>query len=297
MRQRYPSVLTNGSDGKIVHDAAISFYSPELFMESPLQGITSLSQLLEFPYFEFLACMGEFSLHPQASNVTQEIISAAKVRIGERVLEVGSGNGWTTRLLIHAGAQVTVVEKSRRMLAATVRNCLRAGLPIPKYFLSSAEDLRDLPEATFDFALYERLLGLVEDKRKALDECRRALRPGNARIGVVDLHYVSRPPDELLHQLEEIFSTRIPQLSEQDWKDVFADSDLLHWATYSLQDVVPPTAEQIKNSLSQSNLLSEFPEASESDFEALANKWAQWEMVFAENRKYLRCHVGAWKVQ
>ena len=266
-------------------------------MESPLQGITSLSQLLELPYFEFLACMGEFSLHPRASNATQEIISAAKVRIGEQVLEVGCGTGWTTRALIRSGAQVTVVEKSLRMLTATLRNCRRSGLPIPKYFLGSAEDLTGLPEAFFDFALYECVLGFVEDKHKAIAECRRVLGPRNSRIGIVDLHYISPPNHELIHQLEETFSTPIPRLSEKDWKDIFADFDLLQWATYSLQNVVPPTAEQIKNSLSQSDLLNELPEASESVFEALADKWAQWEMLFAENRKYLRCHVGAWKVQ
>jgi len=268
-----------------------------MFMQSPLQGISSLPQLLELPYFDFLACMGEFPLHPGASKTTQEVINAAKVRIGERVLEVGCGTGWTTRALIRSGAQVTVVEKSPRMIAATLRNCRRSGFPMPEYLVGTADDLSRLPEESFDFALYECVLGFVKDKHKAISECQGVLKPATSRIGVVDLHYISSPSSEITMRLEETFSAPIVPLSADEWKDVFADFELLYWSTHDLPDVTPPSAEQIKRSLSQSDLLKELPEANDSTFEAFSRKWAEWEKLFAENRKLLRCHVGAWKIK
>lgn len=292
-------MLKNGSVVKTVLDAIIfsKHETISMFMESPLQGISSLSQLLELPYFDFLACMGEFPLHVGASKTTQEVINAAKVRIGERVLEVGCGTGWTTQALIRSGAKVTVVEKSPRMLASTLRNCRRSGLPMPKNFLGAAEDLSCLTEASFDFALYECVLGFVEDKHKAVSECKRVLSPVTSRIGVVDFHYVSPPTPELTQRLKETFLTPVVPLSEEEWKDVFADFKPIYWKTHDVPGMLPPTTEQIKKSLSQSDLLNELPEVNNSVFEAFSRRWAEWEILFAENRKILRCHVAAWKVQ
>lgn len=266
-------------------------------MLSPLNGISSLSDLLSLSYFDFLACMGEFPIHPRAAQATQEVINAAKVRIGERILEIGCGTGTTTKALIRAGGNVTILEKSSRMIAATLRNCRMSGLPLPKYFLGTAEDLSCLLNNHYDFVLYQCVLGFVEDKTKALSECNNVLFSERGRIGVVDLHYIEPPPVEILSELENIFSTPIVPLFEEDWKSLFADFELNYWGTYDLPDVFPPTPEQIKKLLEKAKLLEQISFIDEDALIAISKKWAGWEHIFCENRKFLRSHVATWNVK
>ncbi len=49
-------------------------------------------------------------------NLLSAIVRAAGVRPGDRVYEVGPGAGALTRALLEAGAQVTAIEKDRRLL-------------------------------------------------------------------------------------------------------------------------------------------------------------------------------------
>jgi ubiquinone/menaquinone biosynthesis C-methylase UbiE len=180
------------------------------------------------------------------------------------------------------------------MLAATLRNCRRASLSTPQFVFGSAEVLSDLPAGKFDLALYECILGFVSDKRHAIAECKRVLNPIRSRIGVVDVHYVSSPPREILEQMEKIFLTPVEPLFEADWKQLFSDFDLVYWKTSDLPPIISPTAEEIKQMLINSQLLDEMRWADESIFEVLSQRWAKWEKIFAENRKYLEVHVAIW---
>jgi SAM-dependent methyltransferase len=261
---------------------------------SPLVGINSLSDLMQISYFEFLACMGEFSIHPGGSFTTQELLNSAQVCVGEIILEIGSGTGWTTQRLLEGGANVTVVEKCPRMLASTLRNCRNAISREPNFILGTAEDLSQLPQGEFNFAIYECILGFVQDKYRAISECKRVLNPHRSKIGVVDVHYVSTPPPSLLEELEAVFSIPIEPLYESDWKNLFKDFDLVHWKTYDLPNLTPPTASQIQQLITQAELISEMPWIDETALLSISQRWANWEKIFAHNRKYLECHVAIW---
>ncbi len=86
----------------------------------------------------------------RAPHVVEQIVAAAQITPGERVLEIGPGEGVLTDRLLAAGAQVTACEIDRDLAAAlTARNhpalCVHSGdilradwpalLPAPPYTL------------------------------------------------------------------------------------------------------------------------------------------------------------------
>ncbi|WP_437927369.1 methyltransferase domain-containing protein [Sorangium sp. So ce291] len=261
---------------------------------SPLRGITSFPDLLALPYFEFLSCLGEFTLHPGGLAATVELLKTAGLRAQDRVLEIGCGTGHTTRALLSSGLDVSVVEPSRRMLHAALRTCMRMAHRRPKYYVCGAEDLSSLPRRSFDLVLYECVFGFISDPGRAVRECSRVLSGSGSRVCVIDLHDVAEPPEHVRRGLREIFGKNIAVLYEADWRDLFADFACTHWETGELSDVAAPGPDWIRQTLSASGLLDALPGSGDERFEQISRRWHEWNRVFAENKKYMRVHRAVW---
>ncbi|MDH6114188.1 SAM-dependent methyltransferase [Kitasatospora sp. MAP12-15] len=105
---------------------------------------------------------------------------------GAEVLDLGCGNGYLARKLAQAGADVTGVEISRRMLEAAMRHEQAQPLGIT-YLAASATDLNALADRSFDAIVCNHLLTSVPDLDAALSEAGRVLRDGG-RMAVALSH-------------------------------------------------------------------------------------------------------------
>ena len=107
---------------------------------------------------------------------------------GLRVLELASGTGEFTRLLVDAGAVVTGLDLSEGMLARARPKL--TGRPA-SLFLGDAEDTRE-PAAHYDAVVCRHLVWTLPDPARAAAEWFRVLRPGG-RLMVIDGDWVRRP--------------------------------------------------------------------------------------------------------
>jgi ubiquinone/menaquinone biosynthesis C-methylase UbiE len=102
-----------------------------------------------------------------------------------RIVDIGGGPGRYTIELLRRGYRVTMVDLSPGNVARACQELARLGLAAEDVRQGDARDLSSIPECTFDAAL---LLGpmyhLVNeaDRRAALDELRRVLKPGAPAI-------------------------------------------------------------------------------------------------------------------
>lgn len=101
---------------------------------------------------------------------------------GLRILDFGSGEGWTAAWLAQRN-QVTAIEPSADMLSRQV------GKGSYTQLQGGAELLESMPEASFDMILCHNVLEYVEDKAAALRALSRLLKPG----GMLSLTKHNRP--------------------------------------------------------------------------------------------------------
>jgi SAM-dependent methyltransferase len=108
------------------------------------------------------------------SDLGQPVLDLLAPRAGERILDVGCGDGALTEKLVRAGATVVGVDPAPDFVAAAVARGLDA----------RRLDAQALPfEAEFDAVFSNAVLHWVPDLDAALRGIRRALRPGGRFVG------------------------------------------------------------------------------------------------------------------
>ncbi len=136
-------------------------------------------------------------------------VSVARVRTGERVLDVASGSGDLARAFAARGAQVWMSDINGSMLARGRDRLLDAGQVLPAV-QCDAERL-PFPEASFDCVSVAFGLRNMTHKEAALAEMARVLRPGG-RLVVLEFSRVA----PALEKPYDLYSFRVlPWLGEE----------------------------------------------------------------------------------
>lgn len=169
-------------------------------------------------------------------DVVRQVIEGMQVAPGERVLDLGCGNGWATRLLArtNAGVQAIGVDVAPQMIARADE--LHSFTIRARYDLGDFEAL-DFPDAHFDRIFSMEALYYARDLDKALAEACRVLKPGGRADIVVD-HYAESPGTA---DWGERMGLDLHFKSEEDWKAAFTRAGFGEVTTGRVVDRRGPT--------------------------------------------------------
>jgi SAM-dependent methyltransferase len=108
--------------------------------------------------------------------------------LGRRVLEVGAGNGGTTRVLSDAGVERWLCLEPDAGLAARIAQAIDRGdlPPSCEVKVGTTADLEPVP--AFDTALYMDVIEHIEDDRGELARVAGLIRPGGHLVVLVPAH-------------------------------------------------------------------------------------------------------------
>jgi demethylmenaquinone methyltransferase/2-methoxy-6-polyprenyl-1,4-benzoquinol methylase len=152
-------------------------------------------------------------------------VAVARVRSGERVLDVASGSGDLARAFAARGAAVVMTDINGAMLARGRDRALDAGRMLPAA-QCDAERL-PFPDAHFDCVSVAFGLRNVTRKEAALAEMARVLKPGG-RLVVLEFSRVWPP----LQKAYDLYSFRVlPWLGER----VAGDADAYRYLAESIR--------------------------------------------------------------
>lgn len=104
------------------------------------------------------------------------VLSLARIGAGDRVLDIGTGDGTCAIAAARRGGVVSAVDTSQAMLDAAAERAREARVQVD-FQVGSASAL-PFGDASFDRVLAVTVLGLVPDPGRALAELVRVTRPG-----------------------------------------------------------------------------------------------------------------------
>jgi SAM-dependent methyltransferase len=163
--------------------------------------------------------------------VGRQAIELMRVPGNARVLDVGCGSGWATRLLAQyaVNGRVTGIDISDEMVRLARESSLL--FPNVDYQLASAEQL-PFADGEFTHAFSMESLYYYANIQAALNEIHRTLQAGGIFVTVIDLYRESRAS----HQWVEQLKVPVQLLSIDDYRSLFAGAGFVSISDQRLFD-------------------------------------------------------------
>lgn len=166
--------------------------------------------------------------------VGAQAIERMRVPEGARVLDVGCGSGWASRLLASfaINGRVTGIDISDEMVSLARESSRQ--FPQCDFEIASAEQL-PFTDNEFTHAFSMESLYYYRDIPKALHEIHRVLKPGGVFVTVMDLYLENKPS----HQWIPGLNVPVELLSTDDYRSLFLAAGFVNVRDERLIDPTP----------------------------------------------------------
>ena len=166
--------------------------------------------------------------------VGQQAIELMNIPPDARVLDVGCGSGWATRLMAAKArnGRVVGIDISDEMVTLSAETSRE--LSNVEFRVASAEAL-PFADGEFTHAFSMESLYYYADMPTALKEIRRVLSPGGVFVTVVDLYQENEPS----HQWVDDLKVPVQLLSIAEYRELFEDAGFANVEDRRLYDPTP----------------------------------------------------------
>lgn len=170
--------------------------------------------------------------------VGEQAIALMAIESSSRVIDVGCGSGWASRLMARMASEghVTGIDVSDEMIRVARESS--AGVSNAEFRVASAEAL-PLDDGAFTHAFSMESLYYYADMPGALKEIRRVLQPGGRFVTVVDLYAENIPSHQWIQQLK----VPVQLLSVAQYVSLFEDAGFGKVQSRRLHDPAPIPAD------------------------------------------------------
>jgi len=166
--------------------------------------------------------------------VGRQAIETMRVKEDARVLDVGCGSGWATRLLAEKAkrGQVVGIDISDEMVRIARESS--GGFPNVEFQVASSESL-PFAEAQFTHAFSMESIYYYSNVLAALREIHRVLARSGLFVTVVDLYQENGPS----HQWMDMLKVPVHLLSIADYRSLFQQAGFVNIIDARLYDPTP----------------------------------------------------------
>jgi len=176
-------------------------------------------------YFELQAYVGT-TKHMGGLETTKELIDLCRVSRDTRVLDVGCGVGATACYLAKEyGCRVVGVDLRESMVARSNERARKETVEALVEF--RVADAQELPfdDARFDVVIAESVATFIADKRRAIGEYARVVKP-EGYVGMNEEVWLEKPPAEIVAHVKLTWDIKPNVPTSDAWRQMLKEAGL-----------------------------------------------------------------------
>jgi len=189
----------------------------------------TVEDIEKMDYNQIIGIVKETNRLPGGKNSVFEIVNRLHLTEKSRVLEVGTSTGFTSIELSRlVKCKITSIDINEESLKEAKKRANKEGYNNIEFIKA---DVNSLPfnSEIFDVVIIGNVFSLVENKRKALDECMRVSKK-NGFIIAIPMYYLKEPPEEIIKKVSKAIKINITPRYRKDWIDFFSIPELeIYW--------------------------------------------------------------------
>jgi len=197
-------------------------------------SMNSTDERLRLEFNDWAAAGRGVSMERGHRPVGEQAIVLLKIPQSGRVLDIGCGSGWATRLMAEqaSAGHVAGIDISDEMIRIARESS--NSFPNVEFRVASAEKI-PFDDGEFTHAFSMESLYYYADMLAALREIRRVLKPGGQFVTIIDLYEENKPS----HQWVEQLKVTVHLLSSAQYRALFELAGFLNVSDQRLYDPTP----------------------------------------------------------
>lgn len=234
-------------------------------------------------YVELMAFLGEVNRPPGGKDSIRQLVQNCFITKDSKVLDIGCNTGYCSFEIAHlTKCSVIGIDISPAMIN-TAKKFQRMD-PLGKLIEFKVGDAVNLSfkDNMFDVVISGGSTAFIDDKKAALKEYKRVVKPWGF-IADINFFYKTRPPLNLLKELNKLMNTDIQLWGINYWLNLYKNCDLERYfvCTNKVRQV---SSAEIKNYCSE---MVKKKKLSESSKKELLKRLFSIMSLFNQNHKYL----------
>lgn len=243
----------------------------------------------EMDYSSFVGLINERNRPSGGIKTVQSVAVNAFISEKKRMLEIGSNTGFASvNMSLLTDCHVVGIDINQLSVDEASRYAKEQGVKDRVQFIKGSATELPFKDEEFDVVWASNVTSFIEDKKQAILEYLRVLRPGGTLV-VVPIYYNSEVPQNILEEVSKAIGVQVKKWDKSFWLNLFNDiSDRINtnlqlyyekdFEYLNRADFIPKYVDQIIE-----NNASNF---SEEERKQLKERFAYFMNLFNENLKY-----------
>jgi arsenite methyltransferase len=183
--------------------------------------------------------MGMKVLHPGGFQATNRLLHAMRLEGEPSLLDIAGGKGTSSLYFAKKlGCDVTGIDMNEGLLSTAKKDARKRRIRNRIVFKTGNAEALPFEDNTFNAAVFQAALVLVDDMEKAVSEAFRVIQPGGT-LGLLEICWLKEPTRELLEiAKKDVCAYCIARAkSVRDWSDLItrAGFTINHLSSYSMK--------------------------------------------------------------
>ena len=182
----------------------------------------NLGDIANIDYSTFVGLINERNRPSGGIKTVHTAAVNALIDEKKRMLEIGSNTGFTSvNMSLLTGCNIVGIDINEQSVKKATQYAREQGVENQVQFVQGDAVHLPFQDNEFDIVWASNVTSFIADKKSAVQEYLRVLRPGGTLI-VVPIYYIKKVPDHILQEVSKAIGVTVERWNKKFWLDLFA---------------------------------------------------------------------------